>query len=98
MSTAIGSRSTRHPPVTRTRSPLNRNRYGLPWRRSTAGPSSSSGRGDPANDELESSPLWKGLTAVKEGRLARVKPDSWLQGSTISAGLVIDDVESAMAG
>ena len=54
------------------------------------------GDGDEATRALEQSPLWAALPAVQEGRVVRVDADTWLQGSTISAELLLDDVLQAV--
>lgn len=41
--------------------------------------------------------LWQNLDPVQEDRLAVVEKDTWLQGSVISANLVLDDLERVLA-
>lgn len=52
---------------------------------------------DDRNSALENSELWKGLDPVEDGRLAIVSKDTWLQGSVISANLILDDLERLTA-
>lgn len=52
---------------------------------------------DEGNSTFEDNELWKSLEPVEEGRLAIVKGDTWLQGSVISANLILDDIERVLA-
>lgn len=52
---------------------------------------------DDRNAGLENNELWQGLDPVEEDRLAVVDKDTWLQGSIISANLILDDLERLLA-
>lgn len=53
--------------------------------------------GDDRDTAIENNELWKGLDPVEEGRVAIVKGETWLQGSVISANLILDDLERLIA-
>jgi len=55
------------------------------------------GTGDAFLKELESSPLWRNLPAVKEDRVFKIANDAWLNGGLIAGGNVIDEVVELLA-
>lgn len=44
-------------------------------------------------ENLKSSPLWKRLDAVEQGRVHQVDGNAWNEGSVLAANLILDDLE-----
>lgn len=53
--------------------------------------------GDDRIEAIEGNELWQRLDTVTEDRVALVVEDTWLQGSVISANLILDDLERLLA-